>query len=163
MYSVAVSSECLQVIQYQNRESWLKLNRKCFWLWLAQHCSLSRKLLSLFTGYFACKPVKKRQIDQKMAQGSFASRIFHKYCKNSQEHRGPDSELPHISEFTTMWEKLSKFSVLPLRIKHVGHLLQLRTVSVCTRVYGTENDICFDQMFTYCSNKSLISCPVLWH
>ncbi|TNM87940.1 hypothetical protein fugu_006161 [Takifugu bimaculatus] len=43
-----------------------------------------------------------------MAQGSFASRIFHKYCKNSQEHREPDSEVPHISEFTTMWEKLMK-------------------------------------------------------
>lgn len=107
-------------------------------MWLAQHCSLYRKLL-LFIGYFACKPVKSQQIDHKMAQGSFASRIFHKYCKNSQEHRAPDSELPHISEFTTMWEKQSKCSVLPLDIKYVGHPLQLRTVFVCTHVYRTEN------------------------
>lgn len=111
-----------------------KLNRKWFWLWLAQHCSLDRKLLSLI-GYFACKPVEDRHIDHNMAQGSFASRIFHKYCKNSQEPRGADSELPHVSEFTIMWEKLSKFTVFPLNIKYVGLLLQLRTVFVCTRIY----------------------------
>lgn len=58
-----------------------------------------------------------------MAQGSFASRIFHKYCKTSQEHRGQESEPPRISEFTIMWDKLSKCSVLPSRLKYVGRPL----------------------------------------
>lgn len=112
----------LQVIWHQHLELRLKrkqekLYRKCFWLWLARHYSVYRKLLSLIE-YFACKRVKNQQIAHKMAQGSFASRIFHKYCKNSQEQKGPDSELPHISEFTTMWEKMSKYSVLPLHIKY---------------------------------------------
>lgn len=93
---------------------------------------------------FCLKPVKNQQIHHKMAQGSFASRIFHKYCKNSQEHREPDSEVPHISEFTTMWEKLSKCSVLPLHIKYVGHPLQLQTeVFGCIRMYGTEKESAF--------------------
>lgn len=48
-----------------------------------------------------------------MAQGkdqSFASRFIHKYLKTGQEHKGLESEVPHISEFTVMWDKLSKCS-----------------------------------------------------
>lgn len=61
-----------------------------------------------------------------MAQGNFASRIFQKYCKNSPEHRGQDSEQPRISEFTVVWDKLSKCRVLPQRSKYVGRPLQPR-------------------------------------
>lgn len=124
---------------------------------------------------FCQKPVKNQQIHHKMAQGSFASRIFHKYCKNSQEHREPDSEVPHISEFTTMWEKLSKCSVLPLHIKYVGHPQQLQTeVWLHPRLRDGEG-ICFcciggaclkcDRIYTYCfyiiCSKTLSSFPVL--
>lgn len=138
-----VSNNCLQVIHHQNLQSRLKqagkLNRKCFCMWLAQHCSLYRKSVSL-NGYFACKPIKNQQIHHKMAQGSFASRIFSKYCKNNQEHREPDSVVPHISEFTTMWDKLSKCSVLSLHIKYVVHPFQLRAeVFGCIQVYRTEH------------------------
>lgn len=90
-----------------------------------------------------------------MAQGSFASRIFHKYCKNSQEARGADSELPHVSEFNIMWEKLSKFTVLPLNIKYVGLLLQLRTVLVCTRIYRQKINTLF---FLYLKHFHLAKC-----
>lgn len=68
-----------------------------------------------------------------MAQGSFASRIFHKYCKNSQEQRGQESETPRISEFTIMWDKLSKCTILPLLLKYVDRppLLWAGGVSAC--------------------------------
>lgn len=46
-----------------------------------------------------------------MAQGNFASRIFQKYCKNSLEQRGQDSEQPRVSEFTVVWDNLSKWRV----------------------------------------------------
>ncbi|KAA8589546.1 hypothetical protein FQN60_012911 [Etheostoma spectabile] len=47
----------------------------------------------------------------KMAQGkdqSFASRLFHRCRKSSQEQRGQESEGPLISEFTIMWDKFMK-------------------------------------------------------
>ncbi|XP_067368152.1 protein kinase, cAMP-dependent, catalytic, beta a isoform X3 [Channa argus] len=45
-----------------------------------------------------------------MAQGkdhSFAHRLFNKCRKSSQEQKG-ESEVPHMSEFTIMWDKLMK-------------------------------------------------------
>lgn len=56
-----------------------------------------------------------------MAQGkdqSLASRLFHICRKSSQEHKGQESEVPHISEFTIMWDKLSKCSAtFPRKIR----------------------------------------------
>lgn len=52
-----------------------------------------------------------------MAQGSFASRIFQKYRKNSQDQKGQESEVPRISEFTIMWDKLSKCDILLFKLK----------------------------------------------
>lgn len=63
-----------------------------------------------------------------MAQGkdqSFASRLFQKCRKGSQEHKGQESEVPRISEFTIMWDKLSKCGVLLLHVKYVRRHLQL--------------------------------------
>ena len=37
-----------------------------------------------------------------------ANRFFHKYRKGNQEQKGHESEGPHLSEFTTIWDKLSK-------------------------------------------------------
>ncbi|KAK7889443.1 hypothetical protein WMY93_025003 [Mugilogobius chulae] len=40
---------------------------------------------------------------------SFASRLFHRCLnKSSQEQRGQESELPHVSEYTVIWDKLMK-------------------------------------------------------
>lgn len=53
-------------------------------------------------------------ISLKMAQGkeqhNFAVRLLNKCRKSSQEPKG-ESEVPSISEFTIMWDKLSKCSV----------------------------------------------------
>lgn len=119
------------------------LNRKLYFMWLAKHCSAFgciqeasithwSSVWKRFLSLWACT-VTYQGIHHKMAQGSFASRIFHKYCKNSQEQRGQESEAPRISEFTIMWDKLSKCSVLPLHLKYVGHPLQLWAgwVSAC--------------------------------
>lgn len=146
----------MQVIHDQNVQLWPqqagKLNRKC--MWLAQLCSLYRKSVSL-NGYFASKPIKNQQIHHKMAQGSFASRIFHKYCKNSQEHREPDRVVPHISEFTTMWDKLSKCSVLSLHINMSSILCSCGQKSSAAFTFTGQNmnmllfESIFDCIFTY--------------
>lgn len=113
------------------------LNRKLYSMWLAKHCSALgcvqevriTNCSSVSLSLWACI-VTHQEFQHKMAQGSFASRIFHKYCKNSQEHRGQDSELPRISEFTIMWDKLSKCSVLPLHLQNVSHSAAVRRMSL---------------------------------
>lgn len=57
-----------------------------------------------------------------MAQGkdqSFASRLFHRCRKSNPEQKGQENEVPHISEFTIMWDKFSKCFVLLLHLKCV--------------------------------------------
>lgn len=91
-----------------------------------------------------------------MAQGSFASRIFHKYCKTSQEHRGQESEPPRISEFTIMWDKLSKCSVLPSRLKYVGRPLPpWAGLSLHSQLFASETT---DKDFTGLFKMSLSRC-----
>lgn len=40
-----------------------------------------------------------------------ASRLFNRYRKGNQEQKGQESEGPHVSEFTIIWDKLSKWGV----------------------------------------------------
>lgn len=100
------------------------LNRKLNFMWLAKHCRAFEhiqevpSMLCLKT-YSLCLwaiLLTHQNICLKMAQGkdqSFASRFFNKYkSKGSQEHRVQESDVPHISEFTIMWDKCSKCSSL---------------------------------------------------
>lgn len=109
------------------------LNRKLNFLWLAEHllCTLlhtgSCKCHSLLTAHclkhlLGLRATHVKEFVSKMAQGkeqSFASRLFQKYCKGSQEQRGQESDVPHISEFTLTWDKSSKCTlILHLQNEH---------------------------------------------
>lgn len=100
------------------------LNRKLNFMWLAKYCSALVCIQEASITH--CSSVWKRslcprafspthqEIYLKMAQGkeqSFASRIFQKCRKSNQEQRGQENDVPHISEFSIMWDKLSKCSV----------------------------------------------------
>lgn len=103
------------------------LNRKLNSMWLAKHCKVLDCIQEVSVigvhaenGYFVCLwafLLAHQYLGLKMAQGkdqSFGRRLFHKYLKNSQEQKGQESEVPHISEFTIMWDKFSKCSVSSL-------------------------------------------------
>lgn len=97
------------------------LNRKLNFMWLAKHCRAHwahtgsryhRRWVWKHT-HFACEPslLTNQNICHTMAQGkdqSFASRLFHKYRKGSQENRVQESEVPQISDLAIMWDKASK-------------------------------------------------------
>lgn len=123
------------------------LNRKLNFMWLAKHRSTLgciqeasvthwSSVWKRFTLRASLYTQHIKNFRLKMAQGkdqSFASRFF-KYRKNSQEPKKQESEVPRISEFTIMWDKLSKCGVFAsLNLKNVNHPLQLWAgwVSAC--------------------------------
>lgn len=86
----------------------------------------------------------QQEICLKMAQGkdqSFASRLFHRCRKSSQEQKVQESEVPHISEFAIMWDKFSKCVLLRLRslCRMPSAALELGRVSACVCTFCVRN------------------------
>lgn len=95
--SVFEQEACLCVVSHALHCTWLSTGSQC-------HLLVSGlKIVSLSVNL------------PKMAQGkdqSFASRLFHRCLKSNQELKGQENEVPHVSENTIIWDKLSKWGVV---------------------------------------------------
>jgi hypothetical protein len=72
-----------------------------------------------------------------------ASRFFNRYRKGNQEQKAQESEGPHVSEFTIIWDKLSKLlcalhavAIKIGRCNQVGLIIRrAQTLNLCSCFY----------------------------